>query len=142
MTNESDPINLMDCESSNESTDSNFLSPTNSTTGSDNEDADEDADEDAEDTLPPLGIKMFSDDGTDAAERQDLEDAGDGLNISSKVKQRRSHSLQIINQKLTALATAQKAKEKNDTATADTTDVNRGDDDMDLDGYEDDPDEE
>ena len=46
----------------------------------------------------------------DAAARQDLEDAGDGLNISSKVKQRRSHSLQNIDQELTALATAQKAK--------------------------------
>ena len=65
-------------------------------------DADDDADDDAEDTLPPLGIEMFSegmtdaDNGTDAAARQDLEDAGDDLNISSKVKQRRSHSLQNI----------------------------------------------
>ena len=71
MTNKSDPINVMDCESSNGSTeDSNFLWPTNSTTGSDVEDADEDADENAEDTLPPLGIDMFSEGMKDVESRK------------------------------------------------------------------------
>ena len=70
-SNQSDPIALMDCESSNRSTeDSNFLSPINSTTGSD----DEADNEDAVGLLPPLGIETFmdimKDNSTDAAGHQ------------------------------------------------------------------------
>ena len=55
-SNEADPIDLMDTESSNSSTTegSNFLSPTNSAVGSDDED------EDADELLPPLGIETFA----------------------------------------------------------------------------------
>ena len=73
----------------------------------------------------------------------DLE-AGDELNISSKVKKRRSQSLQNINKELTALATAQEMNEEKDATDAERKDGNmdlrEDDDNADVEGATDDDD--